>query len=245
MTQDPQNTPSTDSPPAAPPLCGLLVVDKPIGWSSMTVVRYVRRAANKTKTGHAGTLDPLATGVVVCCLGRATKCVDQLMGLTKIYETTVDLSAFTTTDDMEGEREEVVVTTPPTREQVQAVLPQFIGEVQQTPSAFSAIHIKGERAYKLARQGKKVDMPPRIVRIDTIELLDYAWPMLSLRVTCGKGTYIRSLGRDIGKALGAGGHLASLRRTAVGEYDLSMAVTKERFDSPITQVDLLPALERL
>jgi len=225
-------------------ICGLLVVDKPLHWSSMTVVRHVRRAAGKTKTGHAGTLDPLATGVVVCCLGKATKCVESLMGLTKVYEAEVDLSAFTQTDDREGDLEVVPVEQPPTAKQIQEVLPAFVGEVEQTPPKFSAIHINGQRAYKLARKGKAVEMPTRIVRIDQIELLMYDWPIASLRITCGKGTYIRSLARDIGMKLGTGGHLASLRRTAIGPYDLSMAVTQERLKEPIGQADLLPVPEK-
>lgn len=224
-------------------LCGLIVVDKPVGLSSMDVVRRVRRAAGGAKTGHAGTLDPLATGVVICCLGKATKCVEKLMGQPKAYDTVIDLSAFTTTDDLEGEREEIAVPTPPTREQVEAVLPQFMGEVKQTPPIYSAVHVNGQRAYKLARKGESVDMPTKTVRIDAIEILDYAWPSLTLSINCGRGTYIRSLGRDIGKQLGTGGHLASLRRTAVGGYTLEKAHPIDRFESPITQDDLMPVPE--
>lgn len=224
-------------------LCGLIVVDKPVGLSSMGVVRRVRRAAGGCKTGHAGTLDPLATGVVICCLGKATKCVETLMGQSKVYETVIDLTAFTTTDDLEGERLEVEVADPPTPEQVQAVLRRFLGRIEQTPPAYSAVHIHGQRAYKLARRGETVDMPTKMVRIDAIEVLGYVWPRLTLRVTCGRGTYIRSLGRDIGESLGTGGHLASLRRTAVGGYTLALAHPIERFESPITQEDLLPVPE--
>ncbi len=225
-------------------LCGLIVVDKPVGMSSMDVVRRVRRAAGKAKTGHAGTLDPLATGVVICCLGKATKTVEKLMGQPKVYETCVDLSAFTQTDDLEGERQEVDVPVPPTLAQVQAACQAFVGdEIEQTPPIYSAIHINGQRAYKLARRGEAVDMPTKIVRIDAIEVLDYTWPNLTLSVKCGRGTYIRSLGRDIGKKLGTGGHLASLRRTAVGGYSLELAHLIDRFESPITQDDLLPVPE--
>lgn len=209
----------------------------------MDVVRRVRRAAGGCKTGHAGTLDPLATGVVICCLGRATKSVESLMGRAKVYDTAIDLTAFTTTDDMEGERLEVEVAKPPAREAVEAVLGRFLGEVQQTPPAYSAVHINGQRAYKLARRGEAVEMPTKTVRIDSIDLLDYAWPTLTLRIVCGRGTYIRSLGRDIGEALGTGGHLASLRRTAVGDYSLDIAHPIERFEAPVTQADLLPVPE--
>ena len=218
---------------------GLLVVDKPEGLTSMDVVRRVRRAAGFAKTGHAGTLDPLATGVVICCLGRATKHIDRLMAATKAYRTVIDLSAFTPTDDREGDRTEVAVTTPPTREAVEAVLPRFLGDIEQKPPAYSAIHVAGRRAYQRARAGEVVDLPPRRVRIDALAVLDYAWPRLELAITCGKGVYIRSLGRELGQALGAGGHLASLRRTAVGPYTLSQAVPMDRLDRPIEQADLL------
>lgn len=220
-------------------LHGLLVVDKPLGWSSMDVCRRVRRAAGNCKVGHAGTLDPLATGVVICCLGNATKQADQLMGLTKVYETEVDLSAFTNTDDREGEREEVPVDSPPTKELIEAALHKFIGNVEQTPPAYSAIHVNGQRAYKLARKGEEVDIPTRIVRIDSIDLLDYDWPTLRLCITCGKGTYIRTIARDLGEALNTGGHLASLRRTAVGPYTVEQAVGEARLTEPITEQDVI------
>ena len=206
-------------------LHGLLVVDKPLGMSSMDVVRRVRRKAGHAKTGHAGTLDPLATGVLVVCMGKATKAVDRLMGMTKVYETVIDLSAFTNTDDAEGEREEVAVSDPPSEAQVLEVLAGLTGEVEQVPPAYSAIKVGGQRAYKLARKGDEVVMPSRIVRIDAIELVRYDWPELEVVVTCGKGTYIRSLARQIGTALGAGGYLTALRRTAIGPYRIDRAVT--------------------
>ena len=225
---------------ANPSLTGLLVVDKPLGWSSMDIVRRLRRVTGGAKAGHAGTLDPLATGVVVCCLGKATKLIDSLMGLTKIYEAAVDLSAFTNTDDREGPREEVHVATPPTSEVILAALPQFIGEIDQKPPAYSAIHVDGQRAYKLARRGETVDLPSRKVHVHAIELLHYTWPIATLRITCGKGTYIRSLARDLGTALGTGGHLAALRRTAIGPYKLENAFDQARLEEPIGEKDLLP-----
>lgn len=218
---------------------GLLIVDKPLGWSSMHVVRRVRRAAGGVKTGHAGTLDPLATGVVVCCLGKTTKLVDQLMATTKIYEAGIDLSAFTATDDREGDRIEVPVDNPPDEAILRSALAEFLGDILQTPPNFSAVHINGVRAYKLARKGKTVEARPRMVHVDAIDLLSYHWPVAEVRITCGKGTYIRSIARDLGQTLRTGGHLASLRRTAVGRFDLSMAVNEQRLDSPITQDDLI------
>ena len=133
---------------------GLLVVDKPVGLSSMDVVRRVRKAAGFAKTGHAGTLDPLATGVVLCCLGKATRLIDRLMDTTKVYHAVVDLSAFTATDDREGERTEVRVTEPPSHQDIERTLPRFLGEIDQQPPAYSAIHVGGRRAYELARAGE-------------------------------------------------------------------------------------------
>ncbi len=221
------------------PMSGLLVVDKPLGWSSMEVVRRVRRAAGGVKTGHAGTLDPLATGVVVCCLGKATRHVEQIMGLTKVYEAEIDLSAFTSTDDAEGPRMEVMVTDQPTEARLREVLAGFVGVVQQMPPAFSALHVGGKRAYDLARQGKAVALAARPVRIDAVALLSYHWPTAVVKVTCGRGTYIRSLARDIGKALGTGGYLTGLRRLAVGPYTVDKAVTHQRLTQPIVQGDLM------
>jgi len=225
------------------PFDGLVIVDKPVGPSSMDVVRCVRRAASRTfnrkvKTGHAGTLDPLASGVVICCLGKATKHVDRLMGLPKVYEAEVDLSAFTTTDDREGEREEVAVAAPPARDAIDCALAGFIGDIAQTPPVFSAVHVDGHRAYKLARRGETVELASRTVRIDAIDVLGYAWPTLSLRIACGKGTYIRSLARDVGRVLGTGGHLAALRRTAVGPYTVERAFPLARYDEPLDPADV-------
>ncbi len=212
----------------------------------MDVVRRVRRAAGNCKTGHAGTLDPLATGVVVCCLGRATRFVESLMGLTKVYEAGIDLLAFTTTDDREGDRREVPPPggRPPEWGEIERTLAGFVGEIEQRPPAFSAVHVNGRRAYKLARRGETVEIAARIVRIDAIELLAYEWPVATVRVVCGRGTYIRSLARDLGERLGTGGHLASLRRTAVGAYTLDHAVGEERLTKPIEQEDLLAVPER-
>lgn len=200
----------------------------------MDVVRRVRHLAGNCKTGHAGTLDPLATGVLICCLGRATRHVDRLMGLTKIYETMVDLSAFTNTDDAEGPREPMNVPQPPELQTVRAALDHLTGEIQQVPPAYSAIKVGGKRAYKLARQGEQFDLPARTVRIDSIEILSYEWPHLRLRIACGKGTYIRSLARQIGQILHTGGHLTQLRRTAIGPYTAEQATPLDRLPAPIT-----------
>lgn len=225
---------------------GLLVVDKPLGWTSMDVVRQVRRAAGGVKGGHAGSLDPLATGVMLVCLGRGTRGVERLMGLPKVYRATIDLAAVTASDDLESPRQEVAVTHRPDEARVRAVLRPWVGTIQQTPPRFSAMKVDGRRAYRLARKGRQVAVRPREVCIDALELLSYDWPLLVVQVTCGRGTYIRSLARDIGIALGTGGHLAALRRLSVGPYDVATAMNSLRLLQPITQADLLaaPAAER-
>ncbi len=232
------------------PLSGLLVIDKPVGCSSMDVVRRVRRAAAggiavrgrrpRVKVGHAGTLDPLACGVVICCLGAATRAVPSLMDLPKTYVAQVDLSAFTATDDREAPLEPVDVPRPPDRAVIENMLPRFVGLIAQRPPAFSAVHVRGRRAYHLARQGQTVEIGPRTVRIDALELLDYAWPIATLRIDCGKGTYIRSLARDLGAAMGTGGHLASLCRMAVGPYRVQKAMSLDDLPAVLTAEDLLP-----
>jgi tRNA pseudouridine55 synthase len=227
-------------------LHGMLVIDKPMGWSSMDVVRKVRYAAGKAsgrgkqKVGHAGTLDPLATGVLVVCLGRATKLVEGLMGRAKVYETTVDLSAFTASDDAEMPREDVAVDAPPTLEQVDAALAAQTGLIEQVPPNFSAIHVGGKRAYQAARQGEAVELKARTVRVDAIERLAYDWPRLELRITCGRGTYIRSIARDLGKLLGTGGHLTALRRTAIGDFTIDRAFPMQQLEHGLNQDELIP-----
>jgi len=226
-------------------LSGLVVVDKPVGWSSMDVCRVVRLSARpgrgRHKVGHCGTLDPLATGVLVVCIGRATKQVNRLMDQTKVYQTTIDLSAFTATDDAEeGQVREVVgVPVPPTLAQVEQAVAGMTGTIMQTPPAFSAVHIEGRRAYEAARAGERFRLGPRSVQIDRMEVLSYAFPELELRITCGKGTYIRSIARDLGKALGTGGYLKSLCRVASGPYMLEMSTPIQRFETRLEQGDLM------
>lgn len=225
---------------AAPALDGVLVVDKPLGMTSFGVVARVRRRAGGLRTGHAGTLDPLATGVLVLALGKATKSIERLMGTDKRYRTIVDLSAFTTTDDREGERNEVAVEHPPSADSVASAVARFVGTIQQRPPAFSAMKVGGRRAYALARSGSPQELPARPVVIRELTVLRYEWPELELDIRCGKGTYIRSLARDIGEALGTGGHCASLRRTAVGPFDESMAVTPDALPDELTADRLIP-----
>lgn len=233
------------SPAASEAVEGVLVVDKPLGMSSFGVVARVRRRAGGVRTGHAGTLDPLATGILVLALGRATKAIDRLMGTSKRYRTIVDLSAFTTTDDREGERTEVVTAEPPSEHHVDDVVARFIGQIEQRPPAFSAMKVGGRRAYALARDGKPPELAARPVTIHSIGIVRYSWPELELDLHCGKGTYVRSLARDIGLALGTGGHCATLRRTAVGPFDETMAIALDALPDRIDSQTLIPTARAL
>ena len=208
----------------------------------MKAVAIVRRRAGGARTGHAGTLDPLATGVLVLALGKCTKQIDSLMATEKRYLTTIDLTAFTTTDDVEGERTEVVPGTPgarpapPTRGEVERTLAErFTGTVMQRPPAFSAMKVGGRRAYALARKGEAPELAARPVTINSVTITAYEWPLLSLDIHCGKGTYVRSIARELGQALGTGGHCTMIRRTAVGEFTIDRAVPLEAVPERITQ----------
>lgn len=197
---------------------GLLVIDKPAGMTSRDVVNLAQRwFPRRTKIGHTGTLDPLATGVLVLCIGSATKLADTIQRLPKTYTTRVRLGANSDTDDADGMITQQVAT-PPSRDRILMALGQFQGDIQQSPPAFSAIKVEGKRAYDLARRGRAVSLQPRSVRIDTIVMDHYDWPWLDLTITCGKGTYIRSIARDLGEALGTGGLVQTLRRTRVGPF---------------------------
>jgi len=226
-------------------VAGILVIDKPAGRSSMAVVAEVRRRAGGVRTGHAGTLDPLATGVLVLGLGAATKQIDVFMGTDKAYRTRIDLSAFTTTDDREGEREQVEVSEPPEQAAIEAALEPFRGTIQQAPPAYSAIKVGGKRAYRLARGGAPPEIPPRTVIVHSLRLMSYDWPIVELSLRCGKGFYVRSLARDLGRALGTGGHCVEIRRTAVGPFTLADAITLDALPAPLTQAALLPLGEAL
>lgn len=221
------------------PIEGIVVVDKPIGISSMGVCAKIRGklraggAPKRVKVGHGGTLDPLATGVLVVLIGKATKRCDEIMAGVKGYRTTVDLSVVSTTDDLEGEKTEITPSAIPDRDAIEEVCARWVGDVRQTPPVYSAIKVNGKRAYALARRGEEVVLQARTVRIDSIEVVSYDWPMLELDVVCGKGTYIRSLGKDIGAELGAGGMLTALRRTRVGVFTLDDAVRLEDLPDPM------------
>lgn len=204
----------------------IIFVDKPTGMTSFGVVARVRRqlsqsCGHKVKVGHTGTLDPFATGLLVLLAGKATKQAPNLTKLDKEYVATLRLGAISTTDDPEGEISENANFIPPSRETIAKLLEEFLGEIQQTPPIFSAIKINGRRAYDLARKGQNPKMPTRTVRIYEIEILQYNSPYLILRTKVSSGTYIRSLARDLGTKIGCGAYLTELRRTKIGDFDLS------------------------
>lgn len=190
----------------------------------MDVIRIIRKRMNIRKVGHAGTLDPLATGVLLVCLGTATKKIEQLMGQSKEYEAEINLSAFTETDDAESEPIIQEIKSIPTCTEINSALQSFVGNIQQIPPKYSALLINGVRAYKKAARGDQFEMKPRPVEIYGIQILNYSWPLLTIKVQCGKGTYIRSLARDIGLKLGTGGYLTQLIRTSIGNFTLQNAV---------------------
>lgn len=214
---------------------GVLLIDKPVDWTSFDVVakiRGMRKAAFKAqgitptkrqlKVGHAGTLDPFATGLLIILLGDATKRSDEFLKQDKTYEATVHLGATSSTGDVEGEIT-AVSDIVPTEQQVKVVLDRFMGQITQTPPIYSAIKINGQRAYKLARRGQEIEIPTRSVTIHSIELLDYSYPSMKIRTNVSSGTYIRSLAEDIGKELGVGAYCEELRRIRIGEFDIADA----------------------
>jgi tRNA pseudouridine55 synthase len=227
-----------------PAPAGIILIDKPIGPTSMRVCAKIRAsfraggAAKRLKVGHAGTLDPLATGLLVVMVGAATRRCDALMAGEKEYLAEVDLARTSSTDDAEGQIEPVDVPRPPTIEQLRAACDVLTGKILQRPPAFSAVHIGGRRAYALARRGETVELTPREVFVRAIEIVSYAWPVASLRVVCGKGVYIRSLARDLGPLLCAGGMLTALRRTRIGDFRVEDAVRLDALPPVLRQRDL-------
>ena len=209
------------------PLSGILIINKPQGWTSFDVVAKTRKTFNIKKVGHTGTLDPMATGVLLVCLGRATKLMQYMVKDEKEYVAEITLGATSNTDDAEGDLTEVKDPKEPSETELLSVIDEFVGEIDQMPPQFSAKKIKGKKAYELARQGKVVDLKPSRVTIHSIKLMDYKWPKFKIHVHCSSGTYIRSLARDIGEKLGTGGYLSSIIRTRVGNFNLTEAVPME------------------
>ena len=227
-------------------------VDKPLHWTSFYAVKRIRGVLQKRlgikklKVGHAGTLDPLATGVLILCTGRATKRIDELQAQVKEYVATLRLGATTPSFDLETEVDATYPWEHIGREQVERVLQErFTGSIEQVPPAFSACKVDGKRAYKMARKGREVELKAKMLVIDEIELLDFDLPSLTIRVVCSKGTYIRALARDIGEALGSGAHLTALRRTRVGAVDVERCSTVDALMQRLEEAEYVPVEEAL
>lgn len=221
-----------------------LYIDKPLGWTSFDVVKRVRGmltrryGLKKMKVGHAGTLDPLATGVMVVVTGRSTKLIESLQAGVKEYVATIALGATTPSFDLETEIDATYPTNHITREMVETTLRDFTGQIEQIPPQYSACKIDGRRAYDMARKGETADLTPKTLVIDEIELLEFNPEAITIRVVCNKGTYIRALARDIGYALNSGGHLTSLRRTRVGNAFINDCLNIEQTAELLRSVEI-------
>lgn len=217
----------------------ILVFNKPLTWTSFALVHRVRAMicrklkVKKLKVGHAGTLDPLATGVMIICTGKATKRIEEFQYQTKEYIATLLVGATTPSFDLETKIDNVYPTEHIKKETVQQVLAQFVGSIRQVPPVFSAVKVDGKRAYEYARSGEEVEIKAKELVIDQIELIDYSLPKITIRVVCSKGTYIRALARDIGVALQSGAHLVALERTRIGEYRIENCLTLDDFQKII------------
>lgn len=212
----------------------VLLFDKPYGWSSFDVVRKVRNLIRIKKVGHAGTLDPLATGLLILCTGRATKTIESIQGQEKGYEALIRFGATTASYDAEQPEENVQDTSHLTQAQIEAALQAFVGEIEQVPPAYSAVKVDGKRAYKAAREGKPIELRRRSVQVYEFVLLEQVEQEPScwrVRIRCSKGTYIRSLAHDLGQALGVGAYLRGLTRTRIGDYQLEDAWSVSEFEA--------------
>ncbi|KPL22424.1 MAG: pseudouridine synthase [Bacteroides sp. SM1_62] len=214
----------------------VLLIDKPVDWSSFDIVKKVRNMISKRlglkklKVGHAGTLDPLASGLMIICTGKATKEIESYQGLEKEYIATLYLGASTPSCDLETEVDHTFPTDHISPELIHKILDNFKGESLQVPPVFSAKRIQGRRAYDFARKGEELAMRPQLINISELEMLDFKTPELTLRVKCSKGTYIRALARDIGKALDTGAYLAVLRRTKIGQFSVDDALIPKKIE---------------
>jgi tRNA pseudouridine55 synthase len=229
--------------------CGILNLHKPTELSSRQAVNLVQRLVRPARAGHAGTLDPLATGVLIVCVGAATRLIGYIQRMSKRYTGTFLLGRQSPTEDVEGEVTELPDAPVPTHEQIIAAAAQFVGRVQQRPPAFSALKVAGRRAYDLARRGQQPQLPPRPVDVYRIDVVAYQYPELTLDVQCGSGTYIRSLGRDLAESLGTAAVMSALVRTSIGRFHLADAVNPRELNNdnlpgllhpPLRAVDYLP-----
>lgn len=219
----------------------ILYFDKPLHWTSFKLVKTLRNAISraldikKIKVGHAGTLDPLASGVMIICTGKATKLIESFQYQTKEYVATLRLGATTPSHDLETEVDATYPTEHITRELVEQTLTRFVGTISQVPPAFSACKVDGRRAYKMARKGQAVELKPKELVIDEIELLDFSPESLRIRIVCSKGTYIRALARDLGEALGSGAYLTGLVRTRVGDVTLDRCLAADDIERIVAE----------
>jgi tRNA pseudouridine55 synthase len=217
----------------------VLLIDKPFEWSSFDVVNKVRILLQKKfrykwlKVGHTGTLDPLATGLMILCTGNATRDITRYLSMEKEYIATICLGKSTPSFDLETEPDQTFPVEHITRELILKTLATFKGRIKQVPPIFSAKRLNGKRAYDFARKGKEIDLKANTVLIREIELIEYNKPVVVLRIKCGKGTYIRSLARDLGKALNSGAHLIALKRISIGDFKISDALTMKQFEEKL------------
>jgi tRNA pseudouridine55 synthase len=228
---------------------GILNINKPAGITSRRAVDHVAKLVRPEKVGHAGTLDPLATGVLVVCVGKATRLIELVQEQPKSYHATFLLGRESDTDDVTGTVTEVPVSREITREEIESRLPEFAGRIEQVPPSFSAVHVDGRRAHERARAGQSVELTPRTVEVFCLEITRFAYPELELDIDCGSGTYVRSIGRDLGRLLGCGALMSALVRTRIGPYRIEDAVgldqlTRETLDAalldPMTAAAELP-----
>lgn len=219
---------------------GVLLVDKPAGMTSHDVVYRLRRKLGMQRIGHAGTLDPMATGVLIMLIGKATRISQYLISVDKAYEGEATLGVTTNSQDAEGEVMETRPVPPLTEEQVREAMKGFLGDQYQTPPMFSAVKIDGVPLYKSARKGEEVEREPRFIRVASFDLLSFALPKLTFRLACTKGTYVRTIAHDLGQKLGCGAHLSALRRTGSGKFTLDQCTPLDRI-----QEMALPDIEKI
>ena len=213
------------------------MIDKPLRWTSFDIIRKVRNLIRIKKVGHAGTLDPLATGLLIVCTGKFTKKINDYMAQEKEYSGSFTLGATTASYDLEQEPEDFKSFEHITEDQIRSATIQFTGEIMQVPPSHSAIQINGKRVYELARQGKEVIIEPRKVTVKEFEIISVDLPLVYFRIVCSTGTYIRSLAFDLGKALGCGAYLSSLCRTRIGNFKVEDAMTMEAFESEVMKIN--------
>lgn len=212
-----------------------ICIDKPLTWSSFHVVKKVRFLTKAKKVGHAGTLDPLATGLLIICTGKHTKIINTYQGQDKEYTGCFKLGVTTASFDSEAEEENPMPFEHIDIDQIKSVIQgKFLGEIQQVPPIFSAVKVDGKRAYDLARKGEEVVIQPKTITIKEFEIVSYEAPIIRFRIVCGKGTYIRSIARDLGRELGCGAYMTELRRTKIGDFDVAEAYSIERFEEMVT-----------